>query len=128
MIEHDSANAEFRDIEEMVRAAGGYLEVSDDLRPDTLEEARNETRETSSRSWIGIVAVAVVFLAVSAGMLRGHLSSAPSLMMDVGADGDQLAAVASRKAARTRADASWSLVDAFLELRQRQASLIDDGF
>ena len=45
------------------------------LRPRTLEEARDERRETSTRSWIAVLAVVMVFLAMAAGKFRGHLSS-----------------------------------------------------
>ena len=128
MIEHAAMNAEFRDIEEMVRAAGNYLEVSDDLRPRTLEEARDESRETSTRYWISVLAIVVVFLAMSAGEFRGRLSSTPLLKASVSANCDQLHAVALRKAAQANVDPSWSLVDAFRELRQRQSNLIADAF
>jgi hypothetical protein len=128
MVEHAGMNAEFRDIEEMVRAAGGYLEVSDDLRPRTLEEARDESCETSTRFWIAVLASVIVFLAMSAGELRGRLSSTPPLKASVSANCDQLHAVALRKAEEENVDPSWSLVDAFSELRQRQSNLIADAF
>jgi hypothetical protein len=128
MIERAAMNAEFRDIEEMVRAAGDYLEVSDDLRPRTLEAARDESRETSTRFWISVLAIVVVFLAMSAGEFRGRLSSTPPFEASVSANCDQLHAVALRKAAQANVDPSWSLVDAFRELRQRQSNLIADAF
>ena len=128
MIDQAGVNAEFRDIEEMVRAAGGYLEVSDDLRPRTLEEARDDSRETSTRSWIGVLAVVVVFLATYADRFRGRLSSTSPFKAVVSANCDQLHAAAGQKAAQANVDPSWSLVDAFSELRQRQASLIEDAF
>ena len=128
MIEHAAMHAEFREIEEMVRAAGGYLEVSVDLRPRTIEEARDESRETSTRFWIAVLALVVVFLAMSASKLGGRLSSTSPLKASVSANCDQLYAVALRKAAQANVDPSWSLVDAFRELRQRQSSLIEDAF
>jgi hypothetical protein len=128
MLEHVTMDAEFRDIEEMVRAAGDYLEVTDDLRPQTLEQARDESRKSTTRFWIAAVAVIVVLLAMSTGVLRSRLSSPPPLMAGVYVDGDQLYAAARQKAAQAKADANWSLVDAFSELRRRQASLIRDAF
>ena len=128
MIEQSGLNAEFRDIEEMVRAAGGYVDVSDDLRPRTLEEARDESRETSTRFWIAVLAMVVIFFAMSAGKFRGRLTSTPPLKASVSANCDQLHAVALRKAAQANVDPSWSLVDAYRELRQRQANLIQDAF
>ncbi len=128
MIEHATMHKEFGEIEEMVRAAGGYLEVSGDLRPRTLEEARDESRESSTRFWIAVLALAVVFLAMSSGKLGGGLSSTSPFKASVSANCDQLYAVALRKAAQANVDPSWSLVDAFRELRQRQSSLIEDAF
>ena len=124
MIERAAMNAEFHDIEEMVRAAGDYLEVSDDLRPRTLEGARYNGRETSTRSWIAILAVIILFFAIFAG----RLTSTSPLKAVVSSGGDQLYAAAGQKASRANVDPSWSLVDAFSELRQRQASLIEDAF
>jgi hypothetical protein len=128
MIDHADATAEFRDVEEMVQAAGAYLEVTDDLRPYTLEEARRECREASTRSWIALVAVVVVFLAMCVGALRGSPPSTPPVMAGVGADGDQLYDAASQAAADANVDPSWSLVDEYSELRRRQASLIKGAF
>ncbi len=128
MFEHDAANAEFCDIEEMVRAAGDYLDVWDDLRPQTLERARRKSRQMTIRSWIAIVAVVVVVLTFSAGMFRGRPSSTPPLVAGVTTDSDQLYAVALQKAAQANVDPSWSLVDAFCALRQRQANWINAAF
>ncbi len=128
MIDQAATNAEFRDIEEMVRAAGNYVDVSDDLRPRTLEEAREESLETSTRFWIAALAMLVVCFAISAGNSRGRLSITPPLNASVSANCDQLHAVALRKSAQAKVDPSWSLVDAYRELRQRQSSLIADAF
>jgi hypothetical protein len=128
MIEHADVNPGFCDVEEMVRAAGGYLEVSDDLRPRTLEEARDDSRETSTRSWIAVLAVVVIFLAMYAGKFRDRLSSTSPLKAVVSVNCDQLYAAARQTAAKANVDPSWSLVDAFRGLRQRQLSLIEDAF
>lgn len=128
MLEPAAMNAEFRDIEEMVRAARDYLEVTDVLRADTLEEARNVSRQSSTRLWISALAVAVVFLAMSSGQLRSRLSSTSPFMAGVSADSDQMYAAALQNAAQADVDPSWALVDAFNGLRQRQASLIEDAF
>ena len=128
MIEHADVSSEFCDIEAMVRGAGEYLDVSDDLRPRTLEEARDDSRETWTRSWIAVLAVVVVFLSMYAGKFRGRLNSVSSHKAAVSANCDQLYDAARQKAAQANVDPSWSLVDAFSELRQRQASLVEDTF
>lgn len=133
MIEQPELNSDFGDIEELVRAAGGYLDVSDDLRPRTLEEARYDRLESSTRSWIAVLAVVVAFLALGVSQFRAKTSRSPfeqavSDRADVDplyANGDQLFAAAQRNA---NVDAGSSLVDSFRELRQRQARLIEDAF
>ena len=120
MFEPAAIHTEFGDIEEMVRAAGDYLEVADDLRADTLEEARYVSRKSSQRYWILVLAVAVVFLAVFAGRLRCSLASTSPITAGIFAESDQIYAADGAE------DPSWALVDAFRGLRQRQASLIDD--
>jgi len=127
MLDHAAMDGEFRDVEEMVRAAGDYLEVTDDLRPQTIEQARDESRKTPASSRFAVVAV-VFCLAMSADMFRGRFSSPPPLLASIRSDGHQLYAAALQKAARANVDPSWSLVDAFRELRRRQASLIEDAF
>jgi len=128
MIEQADMNTDFGDIEEMIRSAGGYLEVSDDLRPRTLEGARDDRRESSTRSWITVLAAVVVFIAMFASQLRGRFSSTSPPNAAVSANSDQLYAAAQRKSIQANVDASWSLVDSFSELRQRQASLLEDAF
>ncbi len=128
MIEQADLNTDFGDIEEMIRAAGGYLEVSDDLRPRTLEAARDDRRESSTRSWIAVLAVGVIFIAMFGSQIRGRFSSTSPPNAAVSANGDQLYAAAQRKATQANVDASWSLADSFSELRQRQASLLQDAF
>ena len=128
MIDHTAIGSELCDLEEMIRGAGGYLEVSDDLRPRTLEEARDDGRENSARSWIAVLAVVVVFLATCAGWFCDQISSPTSGNAVVSANCDQLYVVAQLNAAQTNVEASWSLVDAFSELRQRQVILIKKAF
>jgi hypothetical protein len=127
MIEHADVSPQFCEVEEMVQAAGGYLEVSDDLRPSTLEEARDDRRETSTRSWITVLAVVVIFLAMYTGESRDRLSFTSNPNTVVSASCDQLHA-AQQRTAQAEVNASWSLVDAFRGLRQRQGSLIGDAF
>jgi hypothetical protein len=119
---------EFCDVEQMVRAAGGVLAVSDDLRPRILEEAREERRETSTRSRIVVLAVLVAFVGACVGEVRGRLASTSALKTVVTGNHDELFAAAQRKAVESRVDPSWSLADAFRELRQSQSRLIEDAF
>jgi len=128
MIEQTELNAEFADIEEMIRAAGDYLEVSEDLRPRTLEEARHNRRDFSTRTWFGALAAVIGIIALFASQHQTQSSSASPLNVAVSADCDQLYADAQQRTTQANVDASWTLVDSFRELRQRQASLLEDAF
>ena len=129
MIEHTDARAGFGEIEEMVRAAGGYLDVSDDLRPRTLEEARHERRDSSTGAWIAILAAIFLFAAVYTSQSLGGFSLASPFDTSVSANAHQLMRTAAqRRTGHVYAHTSWTLVDSFSELRQRQASLLDDAF
>ena len=126
MFEANAMNEEFFDVEEMVRAAGDYVEVSDDLRADTLEEARNVNRQTSARLWLLALAAGFAFIVISTAHLRSCLASALPVMAEIRADSEQMHTVALQNAAQSDVDPNWAVVDAFHGLRQRQASLIDD--
>ena len=123
MAEDGATKANLGEIEEMVRAAGAYVEVSEDLRPRTLEEATFRGRESSNRSWIALLAVVVFFFAFCVG----QLASKP-LEGLISSGGDQLYSAADKKTTQANKDPSWNLADAFTELRQRQLSLIEDAF
>lgn len=49
-------------VEAMLRAAGGYVEVSPDLRPRTLEAAYQLHRERQTRHRVTVVLLTVLFL------------------------------------------------------------------
>ena len=121
MIEHADERAEFHEIEKIVRAAGDYLEVTDDLRPRTLEAARDSSRDTSTRSRIAVLAVVTIVLAVCPGQFRHPIPAASSL---TSLDSAEL----YRTVRLANIDSNWSVVDAFRGLRERHASVIEDAF
>lgn len=128
MFDRTGTHPEYIDVEDMVRAAGNYLDVTDDLRAQTLETAHIKNCASSNRLRIAVLAVIVVCLAISTSMMRGSLSSMLPLMAGVAADGDQPYAVALQKTAQAHVDPNGSLPDAFSELRHHQAKLIQDAF
>ncbi len=111
-------------IEALIGAAGNYLEVSDDLRPATIEAARAACRERWARirlSWIATLSL-LLMLAGSSLVVRfpppSQVQTTHPIFLS---NSDELFAIADARAAqRTRSDADWRLVDAFQELRQRQ--------
>ena len=114
--------AEFEEIEQMVSAAGDYVEVTDDRRAETLEVVRNEYRQLSNFRWISALAVAVTFVAASTGQFRSELCSTSSLHSDVTWDATEICAAALQDAD------GEALVDAFKSVRQQQARVIEDAF
>ena len=62
------------------------------------------------------------------GNVQGIAAQHAHIWCDASAGGDQLYAAALSEAARANVDPTWSLVDAFRELRQRQANLVEEAF
>ena len=123
MFEHSAMNEEFRDVEELVRAAGSYLDVSDDLRPQTLEAAHSRIRKRSDRFRFAMAATTLFVL--SMGIL---LASTQPFVAGLNVDSSELYETASKISAETNVEPSGSLVDAFSELRQRDANVIKGAF
>ena len=112
-LEHD---AEWSDMEALVREAGGYVRPSEELRPRVLETARAEAGEHQAQRRIWQAALAIALL--------GLLSSAASTRWDIASPlpGVLLQAPAERQQAG--GDAGWSMVESFTDLRRRQAALL----
>src|SRR5262245_58913900 len=58
------------EIESLIRAAGGYVGASDDLRPRVLEAARLQRHERRAQRWLRRSAVAVLLIAMVGSVLR----------------------------------------------------------
>ena len=118
--------AVFAPIESMVRAAGGYVRPSEDLRPSTLEAARHSC---SKRRWnrsLGGLAAAVALLAVC--QVPGRFASpmaetavAPATVMQEFEIRHQAA-----KGLGFNFNPTWAWYEAFLELRNKQSQRIND--
>jgi hypothetical protein len=128
MTDRDNSEFEVMDIEAMIRDAGDYIDVSADLRPKTLETARANKQETSSRFRIEILAVCIILLSLSTRPFAERPTGGSLLHSDLTADNVELYATARLKSLETSDDVSWSLVEAFRELRQRQSSVINEIF
>jgi hypothetical protein len=118
----------FREVEDLVRAAGGYLDVSDDLRPRTLESARAASRERKMRRVASLGAVAVVLLALATTAVRrfgedqhaANPREAPTIVRN----SQDFFLLADAKAAASDGNVSWGMVEALREVRARQSKLI----
>src|SRR5262249_14891363 len=109
------------DVEELIRSAGNYVQVSKDLRPRVLESARLKNGERRARSVVrktGLVA-ALLMWCITASIRS----------LDMPEDLRQLTIIATGSVpaghvSGGNGDIGWSLVDAFTELRCRQADVL----
>src|SRR3954454_2228342 len=111
------------EIEAMVRSAANYVQVSTDLRPRVLDSARLANGERRVRRYIRQAALiaAIVTWFVTASVSR----------LDMRDDLRELslATASSYPMSNNRisvgaGDAAWVLVDAYTELRGRQADVL----
>ena len=116
----------FDSLESIVRAAGNYVQPTDDLRPSTLEAAREAC---SQRRWnfrIGALAMVVILLAICDLPSRIF----PSLVGQVERPSQVIRSYDLHRQASLRMvhpsfDSTWAMVEAFVELRKKQADLFD---
>jgi hypothetical protein len=111
------------EIEALVRAAGDYVQASEDLRPRVLESARKQRCERTAQGLIARVALGVLLATMltasnSPGSVdaRNPLASAAlnrasfPLPTAGGADADN--------------DFGWNMVEAFTEMRRQQSEVL----
>ena len=126
MSDHENDDRRIEMLESAVRAAGEYVQPTDDLRPSTLEAARESC---SRRRWnfrLGAVAMVVIALAICDLPSRIVASRAgqaekPSQVIR----SYDLHQQASLRTAHSGFDSSWAVYEAFSELRKKQADLFD---
>ena len=116
-LEHD---AEWDEVEALVRAAGGYVRPSEDLRPRLLETARAESRERQAHWRIWQLALAIALLAAVATVFGARPGTAASFSQGA------LRVQAEVRPAEGGAP-GWRIVDSFTDLRRRQAALLRPG-
>jgi hypothetical protein len=107
--------------EELIRSAGNYVQVSKDLRPRVLEAARLKTGERRARSVVRKTALIAALLM--------WLTTASIRSLDMRENLRELTIVATGSVSTSHVsggngDVGWSLVDAFTELRGRQAEVL----
>lgn len=116
-------NDPYEQIEALVRSAGGYVAPSDDLRPRVLETARMVRVEQRVQSGIGRFARWVVILAIFANAVgeQLHVRQSPSASNPIMANADDVFALAESRVVQGGLDVGWGLVEAFSDVRDRQA-------
>lgn len=108
----------------MIRAAGGYVGVTDDLRPRVLEAARLQRRERWAQRCVYRVAMFTLLVAFFTAADQGGLgfprSNSGTL---VARHFEELVEPASSAAPRS-GDGDWRMIEAFTELRRQQAQAL----
>ena len=127
----DADLPEFPALEALIRRAGDYVEVSSDLRPRTLEEARARHRETQLHRSLAMAIVVAGLLLCGLQQLHGSrrdYESRSPFASRVSLSADELLEIAGQKSQLSGSEPAWCLAEAFSELRQRQSQLFARSF
>src|SRR5690242_16353628 len=110
---NDSLSDSQSETEALIRAAGGYVRASDDLRPRVLEAARLQTGERRARQRIrrvALVAATIAFMtAASPSGLDGQSHRPAGFVLAAGFD----EVFSSPAVASPRGDGDWRMIEAF---------------
>ncbi len=120
MTESPNAYESFGEVEALLRSAANYVQVSKDLRPRVLDAARLSNGERRIRR-------SIYQAALTAALLTWCVTSSVS-KFDLRDDLRSLSLATASPVSTTRiggvaGDASWGLVEAYTELRLRQADV-----
>lgn len=110
----------FAELESMVRAAGGYVHPTDDLRPNTLEAVRSAGRQRRTSCRLGALAGLVLLLAASGFpdfLLSARLG--PAFVQS-----SELHRRAVQYSVEKGIGTNWALYEVFSEMRREQADLL----
>jgi hypothetical protein len=121
----DSANTyePLSDIEAKVHSAGNYVQVSKDLRPRVMDAARLTSSERRVRRYIRQAALFAALLTwwVTASVNRLDMRDD---LRDLSLAAAGTYPISSNRIGSGASDAAWVLVDAYTELRGRQADVL----
>ena len=107
-------------IESIIRAAGQYVQPSEDLRPRTLEAARQQCGDRRAERRLGSFVIAIMFLVLLGAPVVAFVKSAQSSSPSVSAaEMEQKALI---YAADPSVGSNWGLSEAFTRMRDAQAS------
>ncbi len=114
---HDSS---MQQIESAIRAAGNYVRPSEDLRPRTLEAAREHCGDLRAEQKLGSFVIAVLLLVMISSPAIHYIdalrrqSTAPSAI--------EMQTRGLQYAADPHIGSNWGLSEAFTQLRRLQAN------
>ncbi len=116
----DHLQPDYARLESIVHAAGRYVQPTVDLRPNTLEAARNACRQRRTNIRFGGLAALVLLFAATgfpSFLLSPHLGSAF-------VQSSELHRRAANIAVKGGVGTNWALYEVFSELRREQADLL----
>ena len=116
----DHLQPDFARLESIVHAAGGYVQPTDDLRPNTLEAAQYACRQRRTNLHFGGLGVFVLLLAATG--FPGFLLS--SRLGPAFVQSSELHRRAAQSVVEGSVGTNWALYEVFSELRDEQADLL----
>lgn len=127
MISNHEADDSFAALEGMIRAAGGYVRASDDLRPRVLDAARFRREELRVRRCVRRLTL-VVFVLMALTSTANDRSELMGGGRQLAAAGLWRALVDAQATASDSGDGpAWGLVEAYTELREQQSAALSSG-
>ncbi len=123
MIDSSNVNESFGEIEALVRSAANYVQVSKDLRPRVLDAARLTSGERRIRRYIHQAALFAALLTWCVTTTVNQLDMRDDLR-ELTFAATNANPVSNTRVSSGASDAAWSLVDAYTELRGRQADVL----
>ena len=111
----------FTQLESVVRAARGYVQPTEDLRPRTIEAAREASQLGRSRRRLASL-TAIVLLLAATGFPGSMLSSNPDPAFT---NSSELHRLAAKSAMKRGVGPNWALYEVFSKLRRDQADLLN---
>ena len=126
MTELTSYSDQADDLERLIQSAGGYVQPSEDLRPRVLETARTQRREQAALWRIVPVALLLVCLITGASSAILYTQWPAAIAEDSPHNASRLREPPADAPRRT--DPNWETVEAFRNLRVRQARLFPTPF
>ncbi len=113
-------------VEQLIRQAAYYVDVSEDLRPRVLENARDRQVRRSSAWRATLLLVALIALGSSLERLSSYWRASPASVVDgkVCPTAVDIFSLTDPESHSLGGADAWSVAQAFVELRTRQAQLL----
>ena len=121
MVELSDQYQPMDEIEAMVRAAGNFVQASEDLRPRVLESARQQRGNQGIQRWVSGLAVGILMLTAAPGHRQSTASRqslAPAVFFPTAQP------VSNATGAELSSEMGWGMVDAFTEMRRQQSEVL----